>query len=72
VAARKVFSPDALRTRRKELRLSRESVAGAILRSYETVGNYERGVTTPTADVIAALAEVLGLDIDQLFEDGSV
>lgn len=68
MSARKVFSPSALRSRRKHLHLSREAVAGAVLRSYATLTNYERGITTPTAEVIAALAEVLECDPGDLFE----
>lgn len=68
MSARKVFSPTALRSRRKQKKVSRDLLAFAVGRTVGTIGNYERGFTTPSAETIAALAHNLDCDPGDLFE----
>jgi transcriptional regulator with XRE-family HTH domain len=49
----RTFSGDALRARRKQLNLSRTLVGFAVGRTVDSIANYERGLTTPSADVVA-------------------
>jgi len=68
VNARRTFSPDALRARRKALNFSREATAFAIGRTVITIANWECGRTTPSADDLANLARFLCCELDDLYE----
>jgi DNA-binding XRE family transcriptional regulator len=67
-ATQQVFSPSKLRERRKAAGLRREALAWGVGVSYETIGNYERGATQPSAKVVTRLAQLLGCDVADLFE----
>jgi transcriptional regulator with XRE-family HTH domain len=69
VNARQAFSAHALRARRKQLGLSREIVAFSVGRTYATITNYETGVTTPPAEIVAQLAEVLECSPNDFFQE---
>jgi transcriptional regulator with XRE-family HTH domain len=68
MAVRQTFSGRALRARRKQLKLSRDALGWAVGRTYSSITNYERGVTTPSGEVIARLAETLECSPNDLFE----
>lgn len=61
------FSGDRLTQLRTNAGLRREHVAVAVDRSVFAVRSYERGDVCPPADVLAALADVLGCRVDDLF-----
>jgi transcriptional regulator with XRE-family HTH domain len=64
------FNPEKLYQARVLKRLSQEEVAKRAGITQARVSEYERGVKTPGADVLGALADALGLkSIDELYED---
>jgi DNA-binding XRE family transcriptional regulator len=68
LAGRQVFSGSKLRARRKELRLSRDTLAFSLGVVTDTVGNWERGFCAPRkVEVISTLAEVLQCRVEDLF-----
>ncbi len=69
MSVQRIFSGERLRERRKQLKLSRDVLAFAVGRTVDSIGNYERGFTTPSAEVLVRLAEHLECDLDDLFED---
>ena len=72
MAVRQAFSGTTLRARRTELGLSRDFVAWAVGRTVGSIANYETGATTPSADIVAALADVLEITPADLFDQASV
>lgn len=65
------YSPTQLRERRRAAGLSQEQLAVAIGRSYSSVRFYERGVTTPPADVLTALAVAIGCAPTDFFTEAA-
>jgi transcriptional regulator with XRE-family HTH domain len=69
VAARTRFSPTALRTLRKQARVSRDVLAFAIGRTTGSIANYEQGKTAPSAEIVAEIADYLDCELSDLFEE---
>lgn len=61
------LSHNRLAAARTTLGLSREQVAVEIHRSYHTVTSYELGRQTPPAEVLGALAELYGVNVDEFY-----
>jgi transcriptional regulator with XRE-family HTH domain len=61
-----------LRELREARALTQAQVASSILKSVETISNFERGKTLPGLRTAAHLADTLGVDMKELFafEDG--
>ena len=66
------FMGSRLSDRRRALGLSRERVAVEVGRSFNTIGEYERGGVAPPADVLGALASVLRCSVADFFESDKV
>lgn len=64
------FSPVLLRERRHAAGLSQEQMAVAIGRCYASIRNYERGYAPP-AEVLAKLAQHLGCEVADFFEQAA-
>lgn len=69
---RRSFSGHKLRDLRKHAGISRTVLAFVVGRTADSIGNCERGMTTPSGEVIAALAEHLDWSPDDFFECESV
>lgn len=65
---RRRFSGHKLRVLRRRAKISRTVLAFVVGRTADSIGNYERGFTTPSGEVIAALAEHLDCSPDDFFE----
>ncbi len=67
-------SPESLETQigqrvhrlRREKGLKRIELAGRLGVSRQRVGNWERGVNTPTLEILPGLARELGVTVDEL------
>jgi transcriptional regulator with XRE-family HTH domain len=68
VSVQRTFSGQKLRDLRKRAHLSRDVLAFVVGRTVGSIANYERGITTPSADVLAELAEYLDCAPDDFFE----
>lgn len=55
---------EALRARRKELKLSQDDVASVVGVNRRVVGELERGKATVQLDIVLRVASALGLDVD--------
>jgi transcriptional regulator with XRE-family HTH domain len=64
-----VFRPHLVREARDAAGMTREQLAVAIGRSFQTVRAYEWGVVSPPAAMLGRLASVLDVDVSDLFED---
>lgn len=62
------FSGNHLRAKRKAARISRDTLAFCVGRTTQTIGNYERGFTRPSADVLIEIARYLECPVEDLFE----
>lgn len=62
------FSPRLLRRARLDAGLTLDEVARRLGRQWSTVIRYEHGETQPSVMALGALAHVLGVSIDSLFE----
>jgi transcriptional regulator with XRE-family HTH domain len=69
---RRRFSGCKLRELRKGAKLNRDTLAFAVGRTVGSIGNYERGLTSPSAEVLAALAEHLDCAPEDFFESEEV
>lgn len=58
-----------LRERREQLGLTQGEVASALGVTPGAVGNYENGVSTPKADILFKVFDVLKCDANYLFQD---
>lgn len=58
---------ERIRRLRHQRNMSQERLAEAIGRDRQTVGQWERAVTPPTVDDVAALAQALGVHTWELF-----
>jgi transcriptional regulator with XRE-family HTH domain len=56
-----------LRELREARALTQAQVASSILKSVETISNFERGKTLPGLRTVAHLADILGVDMKELF-----
>jgi len=65
---RRSFSGERLRRLRREAKLTRTVLAFGVGRTVDSIANYERGLTTPSAEVLARLAEHLDCSPDDFFE----
>jgi transcriptional regulator with XRE-family HTH domain len=63
------FSPRRLRAARCAAGLTPEHLAIATGRSFYTIAGWERGRVTPPTAVLPVIADVLGVQIADLFED---
>ncbi len=63
------FDPSKLIAARTRAGLSREQVAVAVCRSYESISFYERGHVKPPTPVIERLAGLFGIRAGDLFDD---
>jgi transcriptional regulator with XRE-family HTH domain len=63
------FNPARIRAARRAAGLSRTALAVAIHRSEPTIGRLERGEVVPPADVIAHVANALGVHPGDLFDN---
>lgn len=61
------FSGEKLRAHRVAAGFKPEALAPRINRSVFTVHQYERGVALPSVPVLGALADVLGVSVDDFF-----
>jgi len=62
------FSGSKMRTIREERGIRPEALAVGIGRAMNTIGNWERGDSTPNADDLAALAEFFKVTLDAFYE----
>jgi len=53
---------------REQQGLTQEQLAERIERTVDTVGNIERGANSTRLETVARIAEVLGLELPELFE----
>jgi transcriptional regulator with XRE-family HTH domain len=67
MSVRRKFSGERLRERRKQAKLNRDVLAFAVGRTVGSIANYERGITTPSAEVLALFAEYLDCTPDDFF-----
>lgn len=58
-----------LKQRRKELGLTQEDLAKALGVTKGAIGNYESDVSSPRADILYQLFEVLQCDANYLYQD---
>ncbi|SED07129.1 helix-turn-helix domain-containing protein [Streptomyces melanosporofaciens] len=58
------FSPDALGQIRRERGVTQRKLAAAIGRDFTSISMYENGRSTPSVDVLAAIADLLGAHMD--------
>ena len=56
-----------IRARRRQLNLTQEELAVRIKSSVPYIGHLETGKRHPSANIVTRLAEVLGLDLRELF-----
>jgi transcriptional regulator with XRE-family HTH domain len=61
------FQGSRLRAQRRDKGFSREALGLAAGRSYQAISQYERGRVTPPADIVGALASVLGCSPDAFY-----
>jgi transcriptional regulator with XRE-family HTH domain len=61
------FSGENLRQARVDAGLRKEDLASRAECSYPSVHSYEVGKSAPSANILARLADVLGISIDSLF-----
>lgn len=54
---------------RKARKLTQQQLADRIGRTWETVSNFERGVSLPSLETMLALTTELGVTVSELFED---
>lgn len=59
-----------IRTKRKEKKLSQQDLASLIGVNQTAVSQWERGVSMPSLDKAAMIAQALGCTIDDLFGRG--
>lgn len=59
--------PDRLKILRIKARLSQGELADRVGLHQSNIGRYERGQTVPSADKLKAMADVLGVSTDYLF-----
>lgn len=59
-----------LQAARAHAKLTQEQLAERIERSPEAVSNIERGVSLPTLDTLARIAEAIGVPLGLFFEEG--
>jgi len=64
---RRVFSHTRLKTVRQERRISREYLGEKVGRTMTAVRDIEQGLHFPSVPVLAAMADVLNVKIDDLF-----
>lgn len=62
------FAPRRLADIRRSRGLTREALAVAVGRSFHTVRAYELGATVPSGQVLGRLADVLDVQVDDLFD----
>ena len=67
--AHRVFDHAGVRERRNALGLTAEQVAAHIRRTKGQVDNLETGRSQPSVHVLAALADLYGCCLDELFTD---
>lgn len=65
----RTFAGHRLREIRRSRGIRTEYVAVVIKRCSRTVEGYERGSTNPPASIVAALADLLDIDVSELFTD---
>jgi DNA-binding XRE family transcriptional regulator len=65
------FSPVRLKQRREASGLTRTELAYAVGRSEQMVFLWEKGKFVPPTEVLVRIAQALGVDVGDLFEDGS-
>lgn len=64
------FSPIRLRRARERRGWSREQLALAVGRGFQSVSLWERGAVTPPPSVQVRIACTLGISLEDLFEPG--
>lgn len=67
----RTFSGRRICEHRRRLDLRREHLGVALNRSALTIRAYEHGTVMPPADVVGRLADVLGVAVDDLFEESA-
>lgn len=67
MSVQQTFSGRALRARRKQAGLSRDILAFGVGRTVGSIANYERGLTTPSAEIVARLAHIIRCEPGDLF-----
>jgi transcriptional regulator with XRE-family HTH domain len=64
----KRYSPSQLRAHREPTGLSRDDVAQHLGKTAGTIRNYEQGRIVPPVHVLAQLADLYGVSVDDLFD----
>lgn len=65
------FSGRRLCEQRRACNLRREHLAVTLNRSTRSIERYESGHVCPSADIVAALADALDANLDDLYEEVS-
>jgi transcriptional regulator with XRE-family HTH domain len=65
------FSGRRLRETRKAAGISIAQLAIGVDRSVYSIQEYENGRVTPSTSVLLAIADILGLRVDDLFEEAA-
>lgn len=63
------FSGVRLRSLREAANIRREALAVAVDRSFSSVVKWERDENIPTASDIGRIAQVLGIGVEELFDE---
>jgi DNA-binding transcriptional regulator YiaG len=66
----RVFSGTRLRAARQAADVSRVALASAADVSYQSVRNWEAGVSVPKTNQLGVMSELLSVRIDDLFDEG--
>jgi transcriptional regulator with XRE-family HTH domain len=68
MSATRIFSPERLKAEREAAGYTRAQVAVAICRSWGAVYQFERGMLTPGAEAVVAMADLFDCAIDAFYE----
>ena len=62
------FAGNRLRSIREHRGITREELATAAGRGYESISSYELGRAVPSVEALSRMASALGVDVGELFE----
>jgi transcriptional regulator with XRE-family HTH domain len=60
---------ERIRILRKNMGLTQVELARRLKTSQQVITSYERGITTPDADKVPAIAQAMGVTLDELYGD---
>ena len=70
MASTRTWSGDLLRAHRIDKGWSQDELARAALTSQRNVWRWEKNQNVPGANMVAALAHALGVELDEFYENG--